>query len=118
MTGSRSDRGGDDGGIARDRILVDPGIGFGKTIQHNLQLINGLAMLHGLGCPVMLGASRNDDRRSVQRGPRRPALGGSLLPSRAPSRARTAGSTTSQRPSRRCGYGAASGTARVDAATG
>ena len=45
-------------GIARDRIVVDPGFGFGKTVQHNLQLTNGLAMLHGLGCPVMVGASR------------------------------------------------------------
>jgi dihydropteroate synthase len=45
-------------GIARANILVDPGIGFGKTVQHNLQLLNGLALLHGLGCPVMLGASR------------------------------------------------------------
>jgi len=45
-------------GIDRARIIVDPGIGFGKTVQHNLQLINGLALLHGLGCPIMLGASR------------------------------------------------------------
>ena len=45
-------------GIARERIVVDPGFGFGKTVQHNLQLMNGLAMLHGLGCPVMVGASR------------------------------------------------------------
>ena len=45
-------------GIERARIIVDPGIGFGKTLQHNLQLLNGLALLHGLGCPVMLGASR------------------------------------------------------------
>ena len=45
-------------GIARERILVDPGFGFGKTVQHNLQLMNGLAMLHGLGCPILLGASR------------------------------------------------------------
>jgi len=45
-------------GIARDRIIVDPGFGFGKNVQHNLQIMNGLAMLHGLGCPVMLGASR------------------------------------------------------------
>jgi dihydropteroate synthase len=45
-------------GVERDRIVVDPGIGFGKTVQHNLDLINGLALLHGLGCPVMLGASR------------------------------------------------------------
>ena len=45
-------------GIARERIVVDPGFGFGKTLQHNLQLMNGLALLHGLGCPIMLGASR------------------------------------------------------------
>jgi dihydropteroate synthase len=45
-------------GIARGRIIVDPGFGFGKSVQHNLQLMNGLAMLHGLGCAVMLGASR------------------------------------------------------------
>jgi dihydropteroate synthase len=45
-------------GIDRARIIVDPGIGFGKNVQHNLQLLNGLSLLHGLGCPVMLGASR------------------------------------------------------------
>ena len=45
-------------GIARDRILVDPGFGFGKTVAHNLELMNGLALFHSLGCPVVLGASR------------------------------------------------------------
>jgi dihydropteroate synthase len=45
-------------GIARERIVVDPGIGFGKNVQHNLQLLNGLALLHGLGCAIMVGASR------------------------------------------------------------
>ncbi|MEA3016705.1 MAG: dihydropteroate synthase [Sphingomonadales bacterium] len=45
-------------GIDPARIVVDPGIGFGKTVQHNLELLNALALLHGLGCPVMLGASR------------------------------------------------------------
>ena len=45
-------------GIDRARIVVDPGIGFGKSVQHNLHLLNGLALLHGLGCPIMLGASR------------------------------------------------------------
>jgi dihydropteroate synthase len=45
-------------GIDRARIVIDPGIGFGKSVQHNLQLLNGLSTLHGLGCPVMLGASR------------------------------------------------------------
>ena len=45
-------------GIPRDRILVDPGFGFGKTVAHNLELMNGLALFHGLGCPLVLGASR------------------------------------------------------------
>ena len=45
-------------GIDRSRIILDPGIGFGKNVQHNLQLLNGLSLLHGLGCPLMLGASR------------------------------------------------------------
>lgn len=45
-------------GIARDKIVVDPGIGFGKALQHNLALINGLSLFHTLGCPIMLGASR------------------------------------------------------------
>ena len=45
-------------GIASDKIIVDPGIGFGKTLTHNLQLMEGLSLLHGLGVPVMFGASR------------------------------------------------------------
>jgi len=45
-------------GIARGKILIDPGIGFGKTVAHNLELMNGLALFHGLGCPIVLGASR------------------------------------------------------------
>jgi dihydropteroate synthase len=45
-------------GIERARIIVDPGIGFGKTVDHNLTLIRGLALFHGLGCAVLLGASR------------------------------------------------------------
>jgi dihydropteroate synthase len=46
------------GGIDRTKIIVDPGIGFGKSLQDNLALLNGLALFHGLGCPIMLGASR------------------------------------------------------------
>ncbi|MFV0624856.1 dihydropteroate synthase [Sphingomonas sp. ac-8] len=46
------------GGVARANILVDPGIGFGKSLAENLALVNGLAIFHGLGCPVLLGASR------------------------------------------------------------
>ncbi len=45
-------------GVDRSRIAVDPGIGFGKTLADNLALVNALAAFHGLGCPVMLGASR------------------------------------------------------------
>ncbi len=45
-------------GIARDRIIVDPGIGFGKTLDHNLSLLRGISLFHTLGCPVLLGASR------------------------------------------------------------
>jgi dihydropteroate synthase len=45
-------------GIPRGAILVDPGIGFGKTVAHNLTLIRGLAVLHGLGCGLLFGASR------------------------------------------------------------
>lgn len=49
-------------GIARSNILIDPGIGFGKTLRHNLAVLNGLSLFHGLGCPVVLGASR---KRSI-----------------------------------------------------
>ena len=45
-------------GIDRSRIIVDPGIGFGKGLAHNLALLRGLALFHGLGVPVLLGASR------------------------------------------------------------
>jgi dihydropteroate synthase len=45
-------------GIAGDKIAVDPGIGFGKTLEHNLALIRHLDRLGETGCPVLLGASR------------------------------------------------------------
>jgi dihydropteroate synthase len=45
-------------GIARDKILIDPGFGFGKKLAHNLELMNNLALFHSLGCPLILGASR------------------------------------------------------------
>ena len=45
-------------GIARDKILIDPGFGFGKNVAHNLELMNGLALFHSLGCPIVVGASR------------------------------------------------------------
>ena len=45
-------------GIARAKLIIDPGIGFGKTLAHNLELMAGLSLLQGLGVPVLLGASR------------------------------------------------------------
>ena len=45
-------------GIPRSRIVIDPGIGFGKTTAHNLALIRGVALFHGLGCAILIGASR------------------------------------------------------------
>jgi dihydropteroate synthase len=45
-------------GIAADRIIVDPGIGFGKNVAENMRLINGLPLFHALGAPVLFGASR------------------------------------------------------------
>lgn len=45
-------------GIAEDRILLDPGIGFGKTVEHNLQLLRRLDELAALGRPLLVGTSR------------------------------------------------------------
>ncbi len=45
-------------GIAQERILLDPGIGFGKTVTHNLELLAGLTELAALGCPLLVGTSR------------------------------------------------------------
>ncbi len=45
-------------GLPRTKIIVDPGIGFGKSLRHNLELLNGLSLFHALGCPILLGTSR------------------------------------------------------------
>ncbi len=45
-------------GIPREKIIVDPGIGFGKTLEHNLSLLKHVSRFHDLGCPVLVGASR------------------------------------------------------------
>jgi dihydropteroate synthase len=46
------------GGIAHDRIIIDPGIGFGKTVGHNLLLIKNLARLREMDLPILIGPSR------------------------------------------------------------
>ena len=45
-------------GIAKSHIAADPGFGFGKTVAHNLQILNWLSLFHGLGVPILFGASR------------------------------------------------------------
>ena len=45
-------------GIDKSRISIDPGIGFGKSLEHNMLLIKGLTLFHGIGCPILLGVSR------------------------------------------------------------
>lgn len=56
-------------GVPRGRIVVDPGIGFGKTAEHNLALLNGISLFHGLGCAVLLGASRKRFIATIGRAP-------------------------------------------------
>ncbi|HLF58724.1 MAG TPA: dihydropteroate synthase [Alphaproteobacteria bacterium] len=45
-------------GLSRASIVIDPGIGFGKTKQHNAEILSGLALYHGLGCGILVGVSR------------------------------------------------------------
>ena len=67
-------------GVARDRILIDPGIGFGKTFEHNLTLIRHLSCFHALGCPILFGASRKSLINSISRAPvAKDRLSGSLF---------------------------------------
>ncbi|MCB1434169.1 MAG: dihydropteroate synthase [Alphaproteobacteria bacterium] len=46
------------GGIALNRLIADPGIGFGKTFRHNVDLLNQFTLFHGLGVPLLMGLSR------------------------------------------------------------
>ncbi len=46
------------GGIDKDRIIIDPGIGFGKTVEHNLIILKNISRFKEVGCPVLIGHSR------------------------------------------------------------
>ncbi len=66
-------------GIARTRIVADPGIGFGKTVEHNLALLGRLSLFHGLGVPLLVGVSRKSFIARLSAGePAGQRLGGSL----------------------------------------
>jgi dihydropteroate synthase len=55
-------------GIARGHLAVDPGIGFGKTAAHNLEILDQMALYQGLGCAVVLGVSRKSFIGKLSRG--------------------------------------------------
>jgi dihydropteroate synthase len=55
-------------GIAADRLCIDPGIGFGKTVEHNLQIVAHLSLYCGLGTPLLLGVSRKSFIAKLSRG--------------------------------------------------
>ena len=76
-------------GVDPGRIWLDPGIGFGKTLDHNLALLASLDRLVGLGYPVLLGASRKGMIRAIDAAARDPLdrLGGSLAIALAGARA-------------------------------
>ena len=68
-----------DRGVKREGIITDPGIGFGKTLDHNLELLRHLTLLHDFGLPVLLGASRKRFIGTVADAPdAKDRLGGSL----------------------------------------
>lgn len=65
-------------GIERSRLLIDPGFGFGKTLQHNLQLLNRLSQLAQLDLPILVGMSRKSMIDKVLKKPVHKRLYGSL----------------------------------------
>ncbi len=66
-------------GMPLERICVDPGIGFGKTVDHNLEVLRHTALYHGLGCAVLIGLSRKTFIGKLSRGePPKERMAGSL----------------------------------------
>jgi len=66
-------------GIRRERLIVDPGIGFAKTLEHNMTLLRGLSIFHDFGAPILLGASRKSFIRIIGGGEEaKDTLGGSV----------------------------------------
>ncbi len=68
------------GGVKRENIILDVGIGFGKTLEHNLEILANLTSFNGLGCPILLGASRKSMIGAIDKNASDPLnrLGGSI----------------------------------------
>ena len=86
-------------GVPRDRIVVDPGIGFGKTAEQSLELLRRLGELRALGLPILVGASRKSTIGAVLGSPSRNAS--KAPPPRCPSRSPTAPTSCACTTSRR-----------------
>ena len=56
-------------GVLREQVVIDPGIGFGKSEAHNLALLRNLSVFHGIGCPILLGVSRKGFIGTIGRAP-------------------------------------------------
>ena len=54
-------------GIKHNNIILDPGIGFGKNLKHNMTLISNISIFHSLGFPIMLGVSRKRFIKDISR---------------------------------------------------
>lgn len=65
-------------GLARENIFLDPGFGFGKTVEHNFQMLKKLELFHSLGCPLLVGISRKSMLGAVTGKPVEQRLAGSL----------------------------------------
>jgi dihydropteroate synthase len=65
-------------GIVRDRIVADPGFGFGKTVEHNLAILRNLRRFEALGVPVLAGLSRKSTLGRITGRPAQERLAGSL----------------------------------------
>jgi len=65
-------------GIGKNRILIDPGIGFGKNLSHNLMIINNLIRFKDLDVPIVLGASRKSFISEIDKSEPDDRLGGSM----------------------------------------
>lgn len=68
-------------GVAEERIWVDPGIGFGKTLEHNLELLRRLGELRELGRPLVVGTSRKSFIARIDDSPVEERLGGTIASS-------------------------------------
>ena len=89
-------------GIARERLIVDPGLGFGKRGRQNREILRALPLFHGLGCPILLGASRKGFGSGQSAlSPKGACRHRSAPPcTRSPPACRSCACTTSPRPGR------------------